>query len=459
MERIKLCEFHDLKVIVFCCENECKHRLLCTFCFKNHENHVKNFISYDDAFDSNGTLKPTVHENIVNLNRTNEDNFRNLLNDFMKNQQEEILSNIKSVENSMIDIIKKTTQTKFSTAIENLSEDIRNNPSKEMDSQLGNLQTLKSLEVALQRKRKRNVLFLDDMEGKIQKVLHSCKNFSKEFTDRINLQLNSLLTRYENPALNFKKSKEVEMINYKGVYSYILSDSKFFLSTINITTPSKSSTKSCSSTSSSLNDNAYEIYIYNNFDNFVKRTTTEKINITLNTRKDFQVYLSESLFLIDYTNFNHTISKYDLSSKQMVKTKNINEIINDLPSQNYYEIYLMSDQGNLYIIYPSSKNDNFFSICTIDQQSLSVIDTFHSDIEPYKGYPAFIINQVIYFLDSFNHSPAKVNYCFDLNNRDSFTVDMEFQNTGGRHMNYYYDYNEKVLYTVNNSKLYSYKQS
>ena len=67
-----------------------------------------------------------------------------------------------------------------------------------------------------------------------------------------------------------------------------------------------------------------------------------------------------------------------------------------------------------------------------------------------------MINQVLYYLDNNNNSPAYVIYMYDLESEKSEVKNIKFDNKGGYDTSLYYDEETKSMFTQNKDNIYRY---
>jgi len=67
-----------------------------------------------------------------------------------------------------------------------------------------------------------------------------------------------------------------------------------------------------------------------------------------------------------------------------------------------------------------------------------------------------MIGNILFGISSYSSSPAKIIYKYDLDKRQSYDINMNFQNIGGYDTSLHYCYNTGQLWTINNGKFYSY---
>ena len=204
------------------------------------------------------------------------------------------------------------------------------------------------------------------------------------------------------------------------------------------------------------------INVYHNYENLKLKKSEKTIQLPTKISGTYSVIHKGYFYYFEYKNKNtNNLIKYDLNQNKIILNKNIlsDAVLENNQNQwgGYNDIILISDNNNLYSIYSSNNNNKRISIALLDENNLNVIKTWNTDsLEKRRCGPIFMINGILYYINSYQHQNDSVIYCYDLEIEKSKKINIPFENLGGYDSSLTYYPHINCLMTVNNYSTYKY---
>ena len=155
--------------------------------------------------------------------------------------------------------------------------------------------------------------------------------------------------------------------------------------------------------------------------------------------------------------YGKNIVKLNLKTNKKEKEKTLNDNKGDAGQWGGYNcIIFISSPESIYIVYQSS-SINKLVIRELNPDSLEIINSWETNAKEKNNYGAFfMIGKTLYAIISYNESPTKIIYIYDLNNKRDYDINIDFENIGTYDTSLHYCYMTRQLWTVNDGKFYSY---
>ena len=422
------CKIHNKKISLICLAPECKERSLCSSCFKGHDNHLSYCIPLNEFQDKDGKI--IIFDEIESKNKK----LKTEIGELKKSYYEKI-------ENLFKKYLKQLKEEKLEKFFEEQSKKIKDNISNEMNNNKN----------------------LDDIAFTYNDFLIN----ELEYTDKIILTIKETMEKsciFIEKKLNYLIS-QIFLLNWKTVLKKIDNNYKIYEhgeSTYGRLLLDNDSEKLYYINGCNIN----KIEIYSNFEDFTSKKINKVIYLPTKIAGTYPVIHKKYFyyFEIDDNNIcNNKINKFDLNDQKIVYSEFFlpDDAVKD-NKQNYWGGYndsiLISDSDKLYVVYSSIKNEKKINIALINEYDLSIIKIWETDSKiKYECPCIFIIDSVLYHLNSNSLENDTINYAYDLNNGKSFDPKIPFVNKGGYDSSLTYYPQIQSLMTVNNGNVYLYK--
>lgn len=416
----KICEEHKNNIAIICLSPNCTKRFLCLKCLRNHDYiHSKNYVPINNLVDNKN--------NIILF-----DEYKKEFNE-NKNKINEIKKNIMTEINKLIDELKSQIENKINETFKNISY----------------IETLENS----------NNLTLEEMSTIYNKISLENKNNNPDIKINIELIKKSLSGKFNNILDSFN-------IDLLDDHSKLIKIDK---SIYEFDTPKKDISRILLEPYSDdvyyipgCNDN--KVYHYDNVNNFKNNILTEIITLQTCIAGTYSVILNGFLYFFECSNYNGTnkLIKYDLKQNKIIDSKIIlpDAVLGN--SQSCYgahnDILLITDDKNLYAVYSSNNNNKRISIALIDKNDLTINKIWNTDsLEKKQCGPIFMINNILYYIKSYDKENDAVIYSYDLLKGKSCELNIPFENKGGSDDCLTYYPHLKCLIACNKYKIYKYK--
>ena len=467
---VKICDLHKKEISVLCVEQNCKRRLLCTNCFKLHANHLKYFISFNEAVDVNGNING-IAKSLLELDITHKENFKNKVNSLIKPYQDEILLLTSEFHTDLLDTLKNEKNSKFFEEVQFL---IENDQSLNFDLSKSVIffKKYKILEENIELNEKLYENFIPTIEKVTQGVVDKMKSLYNNCLQNMKGKIKCV----NEPRLKFEK--DFEILSFEAMkntsYTALVDNGKVII----------------------INHNQPKVYLYESLEDI--SSNKYKVYTIPDQIIEKPVYLKGCLFYIKLNN-EIKIIKYHLEKKMIVleliipiqkdeprlfvkgsnnnslfqiNTNNNNKSIfnfvkeegfsfNKVDNQSSFasqfvkdEFNLIDDNNNLYLIYSKS-----FNICIseINSEKLSVIKSWELEARFFKNLRhCFIIDQEVYFLSSFS-GIININNCYDLISTKISELNIELDRIEDTFTSVHYDKKSNCLFLTTNNLIFKYR--
>ena len=197
------------------------------------------------------------------------------------------------------------------------------------------------------------------------------------------------------------------------------------------------------------------IKVYNSFEHFKMQNYNEyKIPIK-GYGSNWTIFKNCLYFCSEW--YGKNIVKLNLKTNKKEKEKTLNDNKGDAGQWGGYNcIIFISNPESIYIVYQSS-SINKLVIRELNPDSLEIINSWETNAKEKNKYGSFfMIGKTLYAINSYNESPTKIIYKYDLNNKRDYDINIDFENIGTYDTSLHYCYMTRQLWTVNDGKFYSY---
>ena len=426
----KECALHNKSISMICLAEECKERLLCSSCFKQHDHsHLDYFLPINEFQDKDGKviLFKDIKQNSSKIN---------------KNINEIKFSFYTKIDTLFTKYLKKLKEERFEKFFEEQTKKMGNISSDvEIDENCKDLDEI----ARYYNKNMKN--------GTCSKIFDTLNKTLDKFSADIEKKLNNIinvkvqLNINENTKLRHI-SDSFEKHHYGDCQGRILLDND--------------SEKIYYVNGHSSN----QIEVYSNMDNFKDKILEKTIKLPTYIAGTYSVLHNGYFYFFELENRNkpnNKLIKFDLKTEKIILTKDFE--INDAELGNgqnqwggFNNSILISNSGKLYVVYSSISNKKKINIALINEDNLSITKIWKTDSKIKSACPCiFMIGSVLYHLNSYSKENAAVEYGFDLKTEKSFKPNITFANKGGYDSSLTYYPKINSLMTVNNGDVYVYK--
>ena len=424
----KECALHNKNISIICLAEDCKERLLCSSCFKQHDHsHLDYFLPINEFQDNEGKI--ILFKDIKQSN-----------NKIKKEINELKFSFYTEIDTLFTKYLKKLKEEQFDSFFAEQSKKIENTSTEvKIDDNCKDLDEI-SRYYNKYMKNGINSKIIDNLNEKLDKI-------SIDIENKLNNILNVNIPVNENTKLKYI-SNSFEKYHYGGNQGRILLDN---LSEKIYYIKGYSSNK---------------IEVYSTMDNFKDKIIEKTINLPTYIAGTYSVLQKDYFYffeLEDRNKPNNKLIKFDLKNEKIVLTRNFE--INDAELGNgqnqwggFNNSILISSNGKLYVVYSSISNNKKINIALINEDDLSIIKIWKTDSKVKSYCPCvFMIGSILYHLNSYSKENTTVEYAYDLKNEKSFNPNIVFANKGGYDSSLTYYPKINSLMTVNNGNVYIYK--